>query len=169
PNQPRVRQLLEHGLCDEARTDPEIEDCTVVDRSSGKQGEQQLLLLGACWKVPPAARVPGLRLLCPLPQMHEATIASRRTHSAGASDRPALASPGVQHVEEHVELRAFRGTRRTSVYRAHVLSESAFSRILAAGAGRGLTVLSSLDAHRRHELDKARAEQLAKEATDLRI
>src|SRR5262245_51427486 len=68
-----------------------------------------------------------------------------------------------------VEVRAFRGTRRASVYRDHVLSETDFARILAAGAARGLALLSSLDRHGSLELDKASARRLAEEATDLRI
>ena len=75
----------------------------------------------------------------------------------------------MEHAQEHVALRAFRGTRRSSVYREHVLSESAFSEILSAGAARGLALLSLLDADGRHELDKVGAKQLAEEATDLRM
>ena len=70
---------------------------------------------------------------------------------------------------ETVEVRAFRGTRRTSVYREHVLPKQDFVRILAAGAARGLALLSSLDQHGPHELDKASAKRLAEEATDLRM
>ena len=68
-----------------------------------------------------------------------------------------------------VEVRAFRGTRRASVYREHVLRERDYARILAAGAACALSLLSSLRRHRRHELDKASAKRLADEATDLRI
>ena len=68
-----------------------------------------------------------------------------------------------------VELRAFRGTRRTSTYREHILSEGAFGRILAMGAERGLAELSALDLHGRHELDKAGAQRLAEEATEVRM
>jgi hypothetical protein len=68
-----------------------------------------------------------------------------------------------------VEVRAFRGTRRASVYREHVLPERDFARIVAAGAARGLQLLSSLDRHRPYELDKASAKRLADEVTDLRI
>jgi hypothetical protein len=68
-----------------------------------------------------------------------------------------------------VEVRAFRGTRRASVYREHVVPERAFARILAAGTARGLSLLSSLDRHGRRELDKATARRLAEEATELRV
>jgi len=68
-----------------------------------------------------------------------------------------------------VEVRAFRGTRRASVYREHVLPEGDFGRILAAGTARGRALLSSLDRHGSHELDKASAKRLADEATDLRM
>ena len=76
--------------------------------------------------------------------------------------------PG-DHGGEPVEIRAFRGTRRTSVYRDHVLGERAFRRILAAGERNGLALLSTLDPHGPHELDKQRARALAEEATSLRI
>ena len=68
-----------------------------------------------------------------------------------------------------VEVRAFRGTRRASVYREHVLPEKDFARILAAGKARRLALLSSLDQHGPHELDKASAKGLAEEATGLRM
>jgi hypothetical protein len=68
-----------------------------------------------------------------------------------------------------VEVRAFRGTRRASVYREHVLPEEDFGRILAAGTARGLTLLSSLPPHGPREIDKASAKRLAEEATALRI
>jgi predicted house-cleaning noncanonical NTP pyrophosphatase (MazG superfamily) len=73
----------------------------------------------------------------------------------------------MEQRRESIEIRAFRGTRRTSVYREHVLSESAFGRIL--GAGRDLSLLSSLDLDGRHELDKQGSRQLAEEATELRM
>jgi hypothetical protein len=75
----------------------------------------------------------------------------------------------MEQLDAPVELRAFRGTRRTSTYREHTLSEGAFSRILAMGAERGLSQLSSLHVHGRHELDKAGAQRLAEEATEVRM
>lgn len=70
---------------------------------------------------------------------------------------------------EAVEVRAFRGTRQASVYREHVLSESAFARILAVAAGRALPLLTSLDQYGPHELDKGGAQQLAEEAAEIRM
>jgi hypothetical protein len=67
-----------------------------------------------------------------------------------------------------VEIRAFRGSRRTSVYHGHVLAQTAFARILEVAAARGLPLLSSLDSPGPHELDKPAADRLAKEATRLR-
>jgi len=67
-----------------------------------------------------------------------------------------------------VEVRAFRGTRRTSVYREHLLSDEDFARILEAGAARGLTTLASLDRHGPNELDKENARRLAEEMTRIR-
>jgi len=68
-----------------------------------------------------------------------------------------------------VEIRAFRGTRRASVYREHVLPEQVFARMLEVGERRGLALLSSIDQHGPHELDKQTARRLAEEATSLRM
>jgi hypothetical protein len=70
---------------------------------------------------------------------------------------------------EPVEVRAFRGTRQASVYREHVLSDTRFARIVAAGATAGLSLLSSLDPYGPHVLDKAGAQRLAEETSRLRI
>jgi hypothetical protein len=70
---------------------------------------------------------------------------------------------------EPVEIRAFRGTRRASVYREHVLSEQVFARMLEVGERRGLSLLSSIDQQGPHELDKQTARRLAEEATSLRV
>ena len=72
-------------------------------------------------------------------------------------------SPG-----EWVEIRAFRGPRRASVYREHVLLEKGLARILGAGERAGLPLLSSLDAYGPSELDKSEAQQLADEITTIR-
>ena len=69
---------------------------------------------------------------------------------------------------EAVEIRAFRGSRRTSVYREHVLSERAFAQIVAAGERKELALLSSLEQFGPHELDKRKAAQLADETTSIR-
>jgi hypothetical protein len=72
---------------------------------------------------------------------------------------------------ELVEISAFRGTRRASVYRVHALREGAFRRILDAGARRDLRRLASLDlsgTQRARQLDKTAAKQLAEEASSLR-
>ena len=67
-----------------------------------------------------------------------------------------------------IELRAFRGSRRASVYRAHVVTGEAFERILAVGSQRGLALLSALDPFGPHELEKGGAQQLASEVDSLR-
>ena len=69
---------------------------------------------------------------------------------------------------ERVEIRAFRGSRRASVYRQHALGACAFRRIVAAGARNGLRRLASLEPYGPYELDKATARQLADEASRLR-
>jgi hypothetical protein len=72
-------------------------------------------------------------------------------------------SPG-----DWVEIRAFRGTRRASVYREHMLPQSAFARILSVGEHDGLPLLSALKPYGPRELDKSGAQQLADEATNIR-
>lgn len=68
--------------------------------------------------------------------------------------------------EGGVAIRAFRGTRKTSVYREHVIPQASFARIAAVGEREGLSVVSSL--RRRARLDKRRARRLAEEATAIR-
>lgn len=67
-----------------------------------------------------------------------------------------------------VELRAFRGTRRSSVYRSHTLTRQALERIVEAARVAGLPVLSGLDPTRQHELGKLESRRLAEEASQLR-
>jgi hypothetical protein len=64
-----------------------------------------------------------------------------------------------------MELRAFRGTRRSSVYRSHLLAESDVRRVREAARGLGLALLPSLAPG---ELDKRDARRLADELTRLR-
>ena len=75
----------------------------------------------------------------------------------------------VRVEDEVVEVKAFRGTRRTAVYRNHVLSGHDFTRLVETGATRELPVLASLDRPRGRQLDKANARRLAAEATDVRM
>lgn len=64
-----------------------------------------------------------------------------------------------------VEVRAFRGTRRSSVYRAHSVGGNVAARIRAAAAALGLPLLASLAPG---ELDKDDARRLADELNRLR-
>jgi hypothetical protein len=64
-----------------------------------------------------------------------------------------------------VELRAFRGTRRSSVYRVHAVDEAAAARIREAAARLGLPLLASLDPG---ELDRDEARRLGGELRRLR-
>jgi hypothetical protein len=66
---------------------------------------------------------------------------------------------------EGVELRAFRGTRRSSVYRAHALRAADAARVRGAAAELGLPLLASLALG---ELDKREARRLAEELRRLR-
>jgi hypothetical protein len=80
-----------------------------------------------------------------------------------------VVAPECGGTGESIEIRAFRGSRRTSVYHEHVVGESAFQRIVEAAATRGLPLLSSLDRFGAHELDKRRARQLAAEVDAVRM
>jgi hypothetical protein len=64
-----------------------------------------------------------------------------------------------------VEVRAFRGTRRSSVYRAHSVGGGEAARIRAAAAALDLPLLASLAPA---ELDKREARRLAAELARLR-
>src|SRR6266446_6118469 len=68
-----------------------------------------------------------------------------------------------------VELRAFRGTRRSSIYRAHVVAVAAFRRIVGAAADEQLSLRGSLNQNVSVELDKDDARRLADEAKRLRL
>jgi hypothetical protein len=67
-----------------------------------------------------------------------------------------------------VEFRAFRGTRRSSVYRAHTVETSAFRRIVEAAAAERLAELPRLASPAAAELDAAAARRIATELTQLR-
>jgi hypothetical protein len=67
--------------------------------------------------------------------------------------------------EGGVELRAFRGTRRSSVYRAHAVAAPTATRIRAAALQLGLSLLAALEPG---ELDKEGARRLGDELTRLR-
>jgi hypothetical protein len=74
----------------------------------------------------------------------------------------------VAAVSLFVELRAFRGTRRSSVYRSHTLTRQALERIVEAARAEGLPELGGLDPARQHELGKREARRVAEEASQLR-
>ena len=67
-----------------------------------------------------------------------------------------------------VEIRTFRGTRKSSVYREHLLPQNAFAEILAAGKRHGLAAVASLDRRGPQELDKRNAHRVADELGRLR-
>jgi hypothetical protein len=67
-----------------------------------------------------------------------------------------------------VKIRAFRGGRRSSVYREYVVSVEVFVRIREVAQQQRLPALSSLDQHSPRELDKNNAQQLADEVGHLR-
>jgi len=76
--------------------------------------------------------------------------------------------PTPEPSRARVLVRAFRGTRRSSLYRDHELEAPAFRRICSAGEQSGLPLLASLHAAQRVELDKADARRLAAEVSRLR-
>lgn len=67
-----------------------------------------------------------------------------------------------------VEFRAFRGTQRSSVYRAHVVEAKVLRRIVEAAAKERLAVLGQIEIAQPRELEPAAARQLAGELTRLR-
>ena len=70
-------------------------------------------------------------------------------------------------MSEQVEARAFRGTRKKSVYRSHALGHRALVRIAGAGAQSGLALVATLAALP-CEVEKDNAAQLAAELSELR-
>jgi hypothetical protein len=76
---------------------------------------------------------------------------------------------GGRGTGETVEIRAFRGGRRTSVYHEHALSGEVFRRIVDTAGAAGLPVLAELEGAGPHELDKRHARLLAAEVGRLRI
>jgi hypothetical protein len=91
-----------------------------------------------------------------------------RPEAGGRGHVPRRLTCSARHTLRVIEIQAFRGSRRASVYRVHALTDGEFSRILTAGAQKGLRRLASLDPRRAHELDKTTAKQLADEASRLR-
>lgn len=79
-----------------------------------------------------------------------------------------MQEPDMTAIANPVEIRAFRGSRRTSVYRKQLLSGESFARILAAARRLQLALLSSLDRLGSHELGKRQAGTIANEATRIR-
>jgi len=71
-------------------------------------------------------------------------------------------------VSEQVGARAFRGTRKKSVYRDHVLDADDLARVAEAGRQSGHAVVALL-ASLPCELDKEGAGRLAGELTELRL
>ncbi len=67
-----------------------------------------------------------------------------------------------------IELRAFRGTRRRSVYRSHALDDEILNRIRDVAGSVGLPLLRALDPQTTPSLDMRDARRLAEEATALR-
>jgi hypothetical protein len=68
-----------------------------------------------------------------------------------------------------IELRAFRGSRRSSTYRAHEVGAEAAAQIGAVATSAGLTELAGAVSAADRELDKRSARVLADEATRLRM
>ena len=67
-----------------------------------------------------------------------------------------------------VTFRAFRGTRRSSVYREHELPAAAFERLRRVAEREGMPVLTSLGREPGVELDRGAARRLAAEVSQIR-
>ena len=65
-----------------------------------------------------------------------------------------------------VEVRAFRGSRRSSLYRAHLIASAALALLLGAASERGLPRLAALRDHPAR-LEQAEARELLREAETL--
>ncbi|HWE82292.1 MAG TPA: hypothetical protein VG265_11625 [Gaiellaceae bacterium] len=68
---------------------------------------------------------------------------------------------------EGIEFRAFRGDRRSSVYREYVIACATFASVLAAAREQGLPLLASLGARGGRRLEPDEADRLAREASAL--
>ena len=68
-----------------------------------------------------------------------------------------------------VDVRAFRGSRRSSVYRNQTLTGQDFRRILDVARSLELPVLGSLGSGRPERLNKDKASRVTEEATQLRL
>jgi hypothetical protein len=77
-------------------------------------------------------------------------------------------APGDVQPADPIEIRAFRGSRKSSVYREHVVPADVFERILELAERGGLGRVSSLDPGGPDELDQDEAQRLAHELTRLR-
>jgi hypothetical protein len=71
-------------------------------------------------------------------------------------------------MSEGIELRAFRGTRRSSTYRAHAIPEAAARRLAGVAAAGGFAGLAAVARGEEGAIDKRSARRLADEATGLR-
>lgn len=70
-------------------------------------------------------------------------------------------------MQEVVEFRAFRGDRRTSVYRGHAVDRGAYRRLLETATRQRLPLLASLNSRGQRELQKDEARRLAVEVSSL--
>jgi hypothetical protein len=68
---------------------------------------------------------------------------------------------------EPVRFRAFRGSRRTSVYREHVLVPATVRRLARSATSERLSLLAALDRGGAQELDRDGARRLAREVEAL--
>ena len=71
-------------------------------------------------------------------------------------------------MQSAIELRAFRGTRRSATYRSHALAPDAARRVASAATAGGFTTLAAVARGDEGELDKREARRLADEVTNLR-
>jgi hypothetical protein len=71
-------------------------------------------------------------------------------------------------MSDRIEARAFRGTRKKSVYRGHALAADDLARIVEVGQRSGFALVASL-ASLPLELDKEDALRLAAELSELRL
>jgi hypothetical protein len=79
-------------------------------------------------------------------------------------DYQSLFDPSRYDANEPVEVRAYRGPRRASVFREHLVPEDLFSRALMLARAYELHQLSALDPYGPFELNKEQARRISEEA-----
>jgi len=101
------------------------------------------------------------------PSTGTARAAPRRLDGKNARLGSIVELTGQESQDAVVEIRALRGSQRSSVYRECVVSDDLFRRLLTAAATRGFRSLTALEPHGPHKLDKQHAWRFAREVAEV--